>query len=222
VVENDSIDIWVYEWERDTMTRLTFGSDAWFPVWSPDGKHIAFMSAQDGGASNLYYMRADGAGKAVRLTQSRKRQIPYSFSSDGKRLAFFEFNPETQADIWTLPLEEAKSDHPKVGMPEPFLVTTSDERAPMISPDGSWLAYESNTGTYHMNSDCTGTAQIDFPPPPGATSGAIINLIMVLSDHGRTIHTVVTSLTPPGVPGPVPVVIHSDGSKLGSVPEERN
>jgi hypothetical protein len=77
-------------------------------------------------------------------------------------------------------------------------------------------------GTYHVNSDCTGTAEIDFPPPPGGTSGAIIKLIMVLSDHGRTIHTVVTSLTPPGAPGPVPVVIHSDGSKLGSVPEQRN
>jgi hypothetical protein len=78
------------------------------------------------------------------------------------------------------------------------------------------------TGTYHVNSDCTGTAEIDFPAPPGVTSGAIIKLILVLSDHGRAIHTVVTSLTPPGAPGPVPVVIHSDGSRLGSVPEERN
>ncbi len=144
IVENDSIDVWVYEWERDTMTRLTFGSDAWFPMWSPDGKHIVFMSAQHGGAPNLYYMRADGAGEAVRLTQSQNRQIPYSFSPDGGRLAFFEFNPKTTTDIWTLPLEEANSDHPKVGKPEPFLVTRFDERAPMISPDGSWLAYESN------------------------------------------------------------------------------
>jgi serine/threonine-protein kinase len=144
VVGNDSVDVWVYEWERDTMTRLTFGSDAWFPVWSPDGQHIVFTSTKHGGAPNLYYMRADGAGEAVRLTESQKRQIPYSFSPDGEQLAFFEFNPETQADIWTLPLEEANSDHPKVGKPEPFLVTVSDERAPMISPDGRWLAYESN------------------------------------------------------------------------------
>jgi hypothetical protein len=76
--------------------------------------------------------------------------------------------------------------------------------------------------TYHVNSDCTGTAEIDFPAPPGVTSGAIITLIFVLSNHGRTIHTVVTSLTPPGAPGPVPSVIHSDGWKLGSVPEERD
>lgn len=75
------------------------------------------------------------------------------------------------------------------------------------------------TGTYHVNSDCTGTAEIDFPAPPGVASGAVIKLIMVLSDDGRTIHAVVTSLTPPGAPGPVPVVIHSNGSKLGTIPE---
>jgi|HubBroStandDraft_6_1064221.scaffolds.fasta_scaffold441028_3 hypothetical protein len=55
-----------------------------------------------------------------------------------------EFDPQTQADIWTLSLEDAESDHPKVGKPEPFLVTTFDERAPMILPDGRWLAYEAN------------------------------------------------------------------------------
>jgi Tol biopolymer transport system component len=144
VAGSDSVDVWVYEWERNTMTRLTFGSHSWWPIWSPDAKHIAFMSSKHGEAANLYYMRADGAGEAVRLTESKNRQIPYSFSPDGKRLAFFEFNPQTQTDIWTLPLEDPNGDNPKAGKPEPFLVTPFDERAPMISPDGRWLAYESN------------------------------------------------------------------------------
>jgi hypothetical protein len=94
-----------------------------------------------------------------------------------------------------------------------------------MSPGGIDLtpAFRTNeTGTYHVNPDCTGTAEIDFPAPPGAASGAVIKLIFVLSNHGRTIHTVVTSLTPPGAPGPVPAVIHSDGWKLGAVPEERD
>ena len=142
--EGDNVDIWVYDLEKDQMTRLTFGATAWFPMWSPDGAHIAFMSAMDGGASNIYSVRADGAGNPVRLTKSEKRQIPYSFSPDGKQLAFFEFDPETQADIWTLSLEDGNSDHPKAGKPEPFLVTPSDERLPLISPDGRWLAYQSD------------------------------------------------------------------------------
>lgn len=144
VAGSDSVDVWVYDWQRNAMTRLTFGSHDWWPIWSPDGKHIAYMSAKHGEAANLYYVRTDGAGEPVRLTESKNRQIPYSFSPDGKRLAFFEFNPQTQTDIWTLPLDDPGSDNPKAGRPEPFLVTPFDERAPMISPDGRWLAYESN------------------------------------------------------------------------------
>ncbi len=143
-IGSDGVDVWVYAWERDTMTRLTFNALAWFPIWTPDGEHIAFMSGQDGGAPNLYYMRSDGVGQPVRLTKSDSRQVPYSFSPDGKRLAFFEFNPHTKADIWTLTLEKPESDNPKVKNPEPFLATPFDERAPMISPDGRWIAYESD------------------------------------------------------------------------------
>lgn len=78
------------------------------------------------------------------------------------------------------------------------------------------------TGSYHVNSDCTGIGEIDFPAPPGVATGAVIKLIFVLSNHGRAIHTVVTSLTPPGAPGPVPAVIHSDGWKLGAIREDRD
>jgi Tol biopolymer transport system component len=143
-VEGGSTNIWVYEWERDAITRLTFGPgyDA-YAVWSPDGKHIAFASRRAGGP-NLYWARADGAGEAVRLTESKNGQFPSSFSPDGKRLAFAELDPQTNMDLWTLPLEEAESDHPKVGKPEPFLVTPFNERMPMISPDGRWLAYYAN------------------------------------------------------------------------------
>jgi hypothetical protein len=70
------------------------------------------------------------------------------------------------------------------------------------------------TGTYHVNADCTGTAELEFPAPPGATSGQVIKLIFVLSDHGREIHAVVTSLVPAGLDKPVPVIIHTDGKKL--------
>ena len=145
VVEGGTTDLWVYDWERDTMTRLTFapGADS-APVWSPDGKHIAFTSARHGGTPNLYWMRADGAGDAVRLAESDHIQIPYSFSPDGKRLAFHEITPDTEADLWTVPMQEPTSDDPKPGKPEPFLVTKFVERAPMFSPDGRWLAYTTN------------------------------------------------------------------------------
>jgi len=70
------------------------------------------------------------------------------------------------------------------------------------------------TGTYEIFSDCTGKAEIRFPAPPGST-GAVIDLMLVLSNHGRTIHTIVSRLVPPSSADPIPVSIHSDAEKLG-------
>ena len=77
VVQNGSTNLWIYDWERDAMSHLTFADFDNFPVWSPDGKHIAFASARHGGLENLYWMRADGAGDAVRLTESKNQQFPF-------------------------------------------------------------------------------------------------------------------------------------------------
>jgi hypothetical protein len=72
------------------------------------------------------------------------------------------------------------------------------------------------TGTYTVNPDCTGNAEIDFPIPPGGTSGAVITLKFVVGEYGRVIHTIVTSLRPPNTPPGtnVPANIHSDAEKL--------
>jgi hypothetical protein len=72
------------------------------------------------------------------------------------------------------------------------------------------------TGTYTVNRDCTGNAEIDFPISPGGTSGAVITLKFVVGEYGRVIHTVVISLRPPNTPPgtSVPANIHSDAEKL--------
>jgi hypothetical protein len=71
------------------------------------------------------------------------------------------------------------------------------------------------TGTYVVNPDCTGSAVINFPPPPGVPSGAQIKLMFVIGHHGQTIHTIVTSVTPPGSSTPLPANIHSDAERIG-------
>jgi hypothetical protein len=76
--------------------------------------------------------------------------------------------------------------------------------------------HDNENGSYTVNADCTGHAEIDFPRPPGGTSGAVITLKFVLGDHGRVIHTIVTSLRPPNTPPgtSVPANLHSDAEKL--------
>lgn len=71
-------------------------------------------------------------------------------------------------------------------------------------------------GTYKVNPDCTGSAVMHFPAPPNVSSGAEIDLMFVLGDRGRIIHTIVSRALPPGSTTPVPASIHSDGVKMGS------
>jgi len=76
--------------------------------------------------------------------------------------------------------------------------------------------YIDETGTYQVHPDCTGSAVIHVPAPPGVSSGTEIDLMFVLSNHGRTIHTIVSRLLPPGSSTPVPTSVHSDAEKLDS------
>lgn len=86
---------------------------------------------------------------------------------------------------------------------------------PMAGPTDSLTGFHTGeNGWYKVNSDCTGMAEIRFPTPPNLTSGAVIDLMFVLSNHGHTIHTIVSRLLLPGSTTPVPASIHSDAEKL--------
>jgi len=137
-------DIWVYDLQRDTLTRLTFGGRNTNPVWSPDGRYLVL-----GNPTGILWIRADGSGKPEVLTHSDYPQFPYSFSPDGKRLAFVEgYSPKT--DLWTLPVEIDNAGL-RANKPEVFLESPFEERAPSFSPDGRWLAYQSNeSGSFEV------------------------------------------------------------------------
>ena len=137
-------DIWVYELGRGSMTRLTYGGGYGNPLWTADGRYIVFRAAQ-----GMLWVRADGTARPQVLTQSENQQTPWSFTRDGKRLAFGELtsaarHPGSQsADIWTV-LVETGSSGLRAGKPEVFLQTRFSERHPMFSPDGRWIAYQSD------------------------------------------------------------------------------
>jgi serine/threonine-protein kinase len=151
-------DIWIYDFERRTLSRATFGGVNDTAVWSPDSKHLAYSFS--GRKTGLWWARADGASEPQEVSDDF--WWLYSFSPDGQRLAFSQRNPEGDADIWTVRFEGADTDHPKVGKPEPFLRTPAFEGSPAFSPDGRWLAY---------TSDESGSAQIYVRPFPEGALG---------------------------------------------------
>ena len=142
--ENPS-DVWVYDIERESLTRLT-SDDGWdiFPVWTPDGLRVTYASGKDGDSMDIMWEPADGAGEAEKLTESSPNQWPSSWSPDGKVLVFTKWSEKTEGDIWFLRLEGDRK-------PEVFLQTAANEQAPRFSPDGRWLAYTSNeSGKYEV------------------------------------------------------------------------
>jgi serine/threonine-protein kinase len=131
-------DVWVYDAQRDTMTRLTFvRASHTSPIWSPDSQYVVFGSFPGG----IFWTRADGAGQPQALTQGLAFAYPWSFTPDGKRLAYVERAATSQ--IWTVPLEN-QAGQLKAGKPEQFLKSSFNDAAPSFSPDGRWLAYQSD------------------------------------------------------------------------------
>jgi Tol biopolymer transport system component len=139
--EGRQVDVWIYEWERDQISRLTtVGRDNKYPVWSPDGRRIAFTSTRgDDKSPNLYWQRIDGTGEVVSLTRSKNAQVPMSWHPSGTALAYGE-----QGEIMILPLEGDEVSGWKPGTPTSFFASPFNEWGAAFSPDGRWLAYQSN------------------------------------------------------------------------------
>jgi Tol biopolymer transport system component len=130
-------DIWIYDLKSHVASRLTLGpGDNTFPVWSPDDSRIAFASNRTH-QGDLYLKAASGAGNDEALFSQTDLKAPSDWSMDGRFLGFSMISSETRTlwDIWTLSLSDKK--------PKPFLVTPGIDGLPMFSPDGRWIAYQS-------------------------------------------------------------------------------
>ena len=149
-------DIWVKDLDRDTPSRLSFlpGFNN-YPVWTPDGKSIVFRSTNPN-APGLYGIRSDGSGEAKRLTEGKPLEVPFSFSPDGKRLAYNQSGNGGSPDIFTVGVEGDSG--VRLGKAELFLGTPFIEVHPAFSIDGRWLAY---------TSDESGTFEVYVRPFPG-------------------------------------------------------
>jgi serine/threonine protein kinase/Tol biopolymer transport system component len=154
-------DIWIYDWTRDTLTRATTteGAVNTEPIWTPDGSRIAFASRSAAPAAlNIYWKHADGTGDTLRLTDSENRQLARSWHPSGRFLAFEEQTSATNWDLMVLPLHPGNASEWKPGQPSVFLDSPAVERKPMFSPDGRWLAYDS---------DESGRQEVYVRPFPG-------------------------------------------------------
>jgi Tol biopolymer transport system component/tRNA A-37 threonylcarbamoyl transferase component Bud32 len=148
-------DIWIKQLDHGPLSRLTFEEFLKYrPVWSPDGRTVTYIADPGNNNAGLFRKRADGSGDVERLLASDKALAEALWSRDGQWLVVRT----------TLPSRDIQAFRPGVDTTLTPIVATPrfDERAPTLSPDGRWVAYQS---------DETGKSEIYVRPFPKAGEG---------------------------------------------------
>ena len=153
-VRDQERDIWIWDLARETLTRLTFGPTfEQYGVWTPDGKTVIYTSGKLGSPyapRSLFRRPSDGTGVVEQLTQGTVAQFPSTVTPDGTALIFRQDTTAPTVgrppgmDLVLLPLEGERRSRP-------LAQTDFNELNAELSPDGHWLAYESNeSGRYEI------------------------------------------------------------------------
>jgi len=135
-IENGSKnDIWIWDIVNKNMPRLTFNENSSFPLWTRDGKRIAFSS---GDKDAVYWRAADGTGDDELIgSGTGAATVPNAWSVDDKALVVMDYIGGANINIGSISME---GDHAY----KPLLQEGYTEIQPRISPDGKWITYASN------------------------------------------------------------------------------
>jgi hypothetical protein len=159
-----SRDVWVKQLDRGPSLKLTFEGGG-NPTWTPDGALVTF-SSNPGATADLWTKRADGSAQAVLEFDDARALVESRWSPDGEWLvSSTTLTQRGASDILGLrPGQDT--------VPTPLVATDAQEREAAFSPDGRWMAYQSNE---------TGRWQIYVVPFPNASAAK-----WVVSDRGGT------------------------------------
>ncbi len=155
-IRDQQNDIWVWDLGRETLTRLTVSPELdMYPAWTPDGRRVLFSTSTGDGGSDVSWQTADGAGSAEQLTDAGPIiHVPHAVSPDGARVVV-RVGATPPYDLAGLRLADGNR-------MESLVRTPFNELNAEVSPDGRWLAYES---------DESGKNEIYVRPFPNVDAG---------------------------------------------------
>ena len=127
--------LWIFDLERETLSKITHEWDADFPAWSPDGESVLYVLTE-GGRASIAERRADGTGEPTLFWSGININYP-QWAPDRQTIVYSDESNTTGRDIWVLHLEGERR-------ATPYLQTPAEESDAVVSPDGQWLAYVSD------------------------------------------------------------------------------
>lgn len=136
-----SEDLWIYDFGRNTLMRLTFGGGGGgsaAPLWTPDGRKVLYRSRVP--TLSFRLKPADGSGPEETLFGKELEDpgaTPLAVSPDGKTLLFDRRNLTGAVGIYAISLDGS-------GRVQPFLQSAFSQMLAQFSPDGHWVVYQSN------------------------------------------------------------------------------
>jgi eukaryotic-like serine/threonine-protein kinase len=153
--------IWIYDVSgTSAMRRLTFGGKDRFPVWSADGRYVAFQSEREGDRA-IFWQRADFSGAAERLTRPEPgiSHVPESWSPQGEVFTYSVWSDSVRRFTLASFSVVQKKSYPLPG------IDSTRPLASEFSPDGRWLAYGVSDAVAGL---AQSTAFVEPYPPTGA------------------------------------------------------
>jgi eukaryotic-like serine/threonine-protein kinase len=142
-IEDRNSDIWVLDLARGVPTRITFDSSTDnLPIWSHDGRRILWPSRRSG-PFDLYIKAASGTGQDEKfIAMGTATGWGTDWSRDGKFVLYQRPGDKTGQDLWIAP--QANEPVGNTQKPFPYLQSPFNEANGVFSPDGRWIAYESD------------------------------------------------------------------------------
>jgi len=135
-LESSLFDSWVYDLERGTFTRVSFGGDDYRPHLSPDSKMLAYDSSKSG-HQQVHVKTGLSQVEDIAVTDGSEDKEFYGWTPDGREVIFSRKNKDTG---WDLYAAAVAGDHKT----RPLVVSPFDQNDARLSPDGKWLAYRSD------------------------------------------------------------------------------
>jgi len=137
-IQNESVDVWTYSPERATLSRLTTGPRTEFsPLWSRDGRGVFFVRDRPPFEIHRIAFGSTDEGEPLWAETAELDAVVSGLSADGGLIVYNLTEPETGLNVWIRPVDGSVP-------PRAFRATRYEEKYGTFSPDGRWLAYQSD------------------------------------------------------------------------------